>query len=308
MLPYVIQGAEFDSSDRDPPPRCLPGTNQELMNIILAWRHNENRTERLLWLNGSARVGKSAIIQTLAEAEAEGAGKLGATFFFSRRDGRDDLNGVLATIAYRLAAKDSTYQAYIAGRVAEDPLLFEKIVSAQFKLFITQPFGEKMLCNGPDSWSIYLDGLDECHDEAAQCQLVELISSFTLRYPKAPLVWIIASRRKSHLQALFARDDIASSCYPITIPTNSHEARQDAEQDLRTRRNNSDTHSEDQCLECGGVGHWALDCPSFRCLGCNRTAPGHYAYDCRQYRCPHCGVFQPGHRAKYCDQNPRNDP
>ncbi|KAF9441812.1 hypothetical protein P691DRAFT_538919 [Macrolepiota fuliginosa MF-IS2] len=241
MVPFVIEGAEFDSSERAPPPRCHPGTRQDIMGAILAWRNNNSRAKRLLWLNGPAGIGKSAIIQTLAEAEAEavsaGTGKLGATLFISRSNERNESNRVLATIAYQLAVKDPTYRAYITERMTADPRILGKSMTEQFKLLIAQPFGELALQPPADedhAWSIYLDGLDECNNEDAQCRLVELIGAFVLQYPEAPLVWIIASRPEKHLQDLFAREDIVPSFHQVTIPVNSDEACRDVERYLRT--------------------------------------------------------------------------
>ncbi len=238
MIPFILEGAEFDSFERDPPPRCHPGTRQDIMNAVLTWRHNNKRTKRLLWLNGSAGVGKSAVIQTLAEAEAEaeaepGTGQLGATLFISRPNKRADPNRVLGTIAYQLAVKDPIYRSYLTERMAADPRLLGKTMLEQFKVLISRPFGELMLWQEGNAWSVYIDGIDECIGEEAQCRLVELISAFTTRYPEAPLVWIISSRPESHLQNLFSQDEILPTYHEVTIPVNSDAACQDVERYLR---------------------------------------------------------------------------
>ncbi len=74
----VIKGAGHDSSLRDPPPQCHPGTRVQLREKIIAWFRNREREKALLWLNGPAGVGKSAVIQTVAESFAESK-SLGAT-------------------------------------------------------------------------------------------------------------------------------------------------------------------------------------------------------------------------------------
>lgn len=236
MTPFILEGAEFDSFERDPPPRCHPGTRQDIMNAVLTWRNNNDRKRRLLWLNGSAGVGKSAVIQTLAEAEAEagpGEGQLGATLFVSRPNKRADPNRVLGTIAYQLAVKDPAYRDYLTGQMAADPRLLGKTMAEQFRKLISKPFGELMLWKDASAWSVYIDGLDECIGEEAQCRLIELISAFTTQYPEAPLVWIISSRPESHLQTLFSRDDVLPTYHEVTIPVNSDAACRDVERYLR---------------------------------------------------------------------------
>ncbi|KAF9454362.1 hypothetical protein P691DRAFT_754612 [Macrolepiota fuliginosa MF-IS2] len=133
MVPFVVGGAEFDSSERAPPPRCHSGTRQDIMGAILAWRNNNSRVERLLWFDGPAGVGRSAIIQTLAEAVSAGMGKLGTTLFTSRPNERKESNCVLTTITYELAVKDPTYRAYITERMAADPRILAKSMTEQFK-------------------------------------------------------------------------------------------------------------------------------------------------------------------------------
>lgn len=86
---HIIEGAEYDSSLRDPPPQCHPGTRVQLGRKLNTWFHNRGREQRLLWLNGPAGVGKSAVIQTFAESLAE-SGSLGATLFFSKLKDRKD--------------------------------------------------------------------------------------------------------------------------------------------------------------------------------------------------------------------------
>ncbi|KAF9442214.1 hypothetical protein P691DRAFT_501514 [Macrolepiota fuliginosa MF-IS2] len=99
LAEYTMQGAEFDSSDRDPPPRCHPGTRTTITNKIHHWLENPRLEKRLFWLRGLAGVGKSAIIQTVAEKLSD-QGRLGASLFFSRTNGRRDPRQVFTTLAY----------------------------------------------------------------------------------------------------------------------------------------------------------------------------------------------------------------
>ncbi len=151
----AIDGAEYDSSVRDPPPHCHPDTRLHLRGKILVWFHDEEREKALLWLNGPAGVGKSAVVQTLAESLAE-ADSLGATLFFSRLSDRKDPQRVFATFAFQLATRIPAYQTYITKRIVLDPSLLRKSMKEQFRIFIAEPFGTKTLERekdlGPSCW------------------------------------------------------------------------------------------------------------------------------------------------------------
>ena len=59
----------------------------------------------LMWLKGSAGVGKTAIASSIAERCA-GNGNLIASFFFSRFDpSRNDAGHLVATITYQMISK-----------------------------------------------------------------------------------------------------------------------------------------------------------------------------------------------------------
>jgi len=63
----VSMGASYISQERDPPPRCLPGTRSEVLEKIDTWVKAGVESTRILWLQGPAGAGKSAIAQTVAE-------------------------------------------------------------------------------------------------------------------------------------------------------------------------------------------------------------------------------------------------
>ncbi|KXN82261.1 hypothetical protein AN958_02793 [Leucoagaricus sp. SymC.cos] len=65
LAKFTIPGAEFDSSLRVTPLECHPGTRFEILRDIRVWMEDTLRTQYLLWLKGSAGVGKSTIIQIL---------------------------------------------------------------------------------------------------------------------------------------------------------------------------------------------------------------------------------------------------
>ncbi|KAF9440218.1 hypothetical protein P691DRAFT_780134 [Macrolepiota fuliginosa MF-IS2] len=233
LLQHVIVGAEFDSSDHRP--SCHPETRLDITSDILSWMHNLARKYRILWINGPAGVGKSAILQTIAETEADSPTSiLGATLFFSRSNNRDDPTCVFTTIAYRLAVRYAPYRQYIVKLLTLDPALVGKSMKEQFKAFIVLPFVEEEVMAGlHDTVLILLDGLDECKGEGAQREIILLIGEFTLQYPTSPLIWLIASRPESHIQVAFSSRMVQLSYGEIQVSVYSDQGRRDVEIYLR---------------------------------------------------------------------------
>lgn len=228
----TISGAEFDSSVRDPPPRCHPGTRIEIITTVQAWLLLLEPERRLLWLYGPAGVGKSAIIQSLAELEAD-AQRLAATLFFSRPFRRGDPSRVWTTISFQLAVKEPLYLAYVQEQLHSNPKLFEKGMREQFRKLVAEPFGQRRLVNPRQPLSIFLDGLDECDGEKAQVEIIQLVSEFVREYPDAPLLWVIASRPEQHLKIAFEQKHVQQELWTIYIPVDSDEACKDVELYLR---------------------------------------------------------------------------
>ncbi|KAJ3573467.1 hypothetical protein NP233_g2416 [Leucocoprinus birnbaumii] len=234
---HTLQGAEFNSSERYPPPTCHPGTRVDLSDRIWRWVNNTTREKRILWLHGPAGVGKSATMQTVAEEDSDSQSPvLGATLFFSRPSKRDDPQRVFVTIAYQLAVKYPEYRQHVLGMLTVDPKLPTKSMKEQFKRLIAQPFGHmELLKSHYDTVVIVIDGLDECKGEQAQRDLMLLIAKFNLDFPSSPLIWIIASRPESHLQVLFSSEPLQSTHLDVDIPIDSDEACRDVELFLRDR-------------------------------------------------------------------------
>ncbi|XP_006456995.1 hypothetical protein AGABI2DRAFT_122869 [Agaricus bisporus var. bisporus H97] len=230
---HIIRGSAHDSSARKPPPRCHPETRVKLIARIIAWFEDQASLELLLWITGPAGVGKSAIVQTFAEYLVK-SHRLGASVFLSRPNKRDNPDGVLITIAYQLATRIEAYRDYIVERLRLDPELLRGDLQAQFTTFIVEPFTVKQIGAGGRRWGILLDGLDELRGSDAQCEIIQLISSFVHDYPNAPLAWIIASRPESHISNTFEDDEVKHSCRLEYIPIDSTEACADVERFLRS--------------------------------------------------------------------------
>ncbi|KAJ7131063.1 hypothetical protein C8R44DRAFT_699026 [Mycena epipterygia] len=100
---YVVMEALHDSGERFPEPACHPGTRTDILDQLRSWSLDTNPESMLLWLHGSAGMGKSAIAQMFA-GECDKEGRLGASFFFRRgHPRRGTWHGLITTIAYQLA-------------------------------------------------------------------------------------------------------------------------------------------------------------------------------------------------------------
>lgn len=246
-----MHGAEFDSSERDPPPHCHPGTRTSIIERAHGWIQDDERQKKLWWLHGPAGVGKSAIVQTLAEHQSS-TGRLGAAIFFSRPRGRKNPQEVFPTLAYQLAVRDATYRSYLGGLMAIDPNCLRKSMSEQFRILIMEPFARLNIRSESEIFVVALDGLDECggnsdeqgrsnqvhpyghHSDRAQCEIVRLISEFVLQYPLVPLIWVISSRPEPHLKAAFYNEQTRPTFWEEDVPVDSAEACRDVEKFLHT--------------------------------------------------------------------------
>lgn len=228
LAEHMIRGAEFDSSVRDPPPRCHPGTRVKLNEKITEWFYDQQRGKSFLWLHGPAGSGKSAVIQTLAEALFS-SNHLAATVFFSRPNNRKDPHRVPATIAFQLSVRIPSYRTFVAEQFALDPNLLDKGVKEQFRIFIVEPFGRREVGKDEEARAILLDGLDECEGENQQCNIIRLISAFVLEFPRVPLIWVVASRSEPHIKAVFKDENVKPSYWEEYVPIDSTEACRDVE-------------------------------------------------------------------------------
>ncbi|EKM74624.1 hypothetical protein AGABI1DRAFT_47667, partial [Agaricus bisporus var. burnettii JB137-S8] len=231
LLKETILGAEFDSSARDPPPRCHPGTRLDILERCRHFVRTSNGKRKTRWVVGAAGVGKSAIMQSVVESP-ELAVNYRASVFFSI-NGRDDGTKAIATISYQLAAKSELYRQLIEREITRDPALLRSSIAKQFFKLIVEPFIHNPQLASAGHALIVIDGLDECKGTRTQLELLRLISDFCITNPSSPLVWLIASRPEQHITSFFSRSDVAPAYEKEKIVANSDEARADVERFLR---------------------------------------------------------------------------
>lgn len=185
-----------------------PPRQQVIVDRTLRFLKNRDDNKRLLWLVGPADVGKSAIMRTLAETPSTPEFTLGASLFFSR-DGRNDGSKVIATLAQQMANKSPRYRAVIESEFSRNPTLLEEVLTAQFDKLIVEPFVKCGISpEGHKCFLILIDGLNECNDQNAQRLILDLVSSFCIKYPTAPLAWVITSRPELHITDFLSQNEV----------------------------------------------------------------------------------------------------
>ncbi|KAJ3561427.1 hypothetical protein NP233_g10204 [Leucocoprinus birnbaumii] len=236
---HAILDAGLTSSERgDPPPRCHPETRISLLNNIRdCFLMKQN--QRLLWLFGPAGVGKSAIMQTIAENEHQ-LMRAAALFLplYSAQRGR--ATRILPTIAYQIAQWNPLYRKYLVEQRFALNSFLESGISEQFRAFITTPIIDKGVFDGYKESFIALDALDQCGSnevdksvsrEDVQILILKLIAQFIQKYPAAPIIWVVSSRSEEHLKSAFS--EIKVEHWPVHVPIDDDEARKDVQIYLR---------------------------------------------------------------------------
>ena len=185
-----------------------------MRQIILDWIHSERSASSFFWLYGSAGTGKTAILQAIAEflcSPSESDHNFAASFFFTRgKKGRDEGQFLFSTIAYQLALKVPGLRQHVNCIMELDPTLHTKSMDIQLQLLIVDAF--RHLTPLPQRpYLVIIDGLDECHDKAAQQLILRLLCQ-TITVHKLPLRFLIGSRSESHIYDSFDQE----SLYTIT--------------------------------------------------------------------------------------------
>ncbi|KAG0698124.1 hypothetical protein DFH29DRAFT_1003094 [Suillus ampliporus] len=170
-----VKSAEYDSRERQPHPKCLKGTRVDLLNYIHGLLDNQEKS-RLIWLHGTAGVGKSAVAFTVAERmrglkvteQTNVEKRLAGTFFFSRKYTERCTTGYFfATLVYQLASNFPSIREDVNKSIRDNPALLDHDKSVSFQQDEVRP----LVCEIPVKTSgegiariISLDGTDVDND------------------------------------------------------------------------------------------------------------------------------------------------
>ena len=219
-----------DSADRDPPPRCHPGTREKVTEDIVRWIEEPSPSSTVLWVNGRAGVGKSALMQKIAELGLIG---FGGCFFFRRGTPRCNVKDHLfSTLAYQLAMNVSGILEHIDRVVMQDFSLPKMTAAVQLNRLIIEPM--RLLPIPPHPTIIIIDGLDECEDFNSQRDILTLIGQVT-RDPNVAIQFIIASRPEHQICEMFNKEPLFSKTRRLVLDDQGYKTAADIKQYLREK-------------------------------------------------------------------------
>ena len=138
---FISHGALQDSAARDPPPRCFPGTRKKEKETIRRWIKDPNPRSSVFLVQGRRGVGKTALMQTIAEELHAETRQPYACFFFKRGVvGCDNMDQLFSTLAYQLAINIPSMREHIEQAMIEDPALPMRSAATQLQKLIIIPF------------------------------------------------------------------------------------------------------------------------------------------------------------------------
>ncbi|KDR71958.1 hypothetical protein GALMADRAFT_30531, partial [Galerina marginata CBS 339.88] len=215
-------GAFHNSSERYDPPKCHPQTRVAVIQAIIDWIEDGQKTSFIMWLNGPAGAGKSAIAQEIAELFHKW-GRLAASFFWSRyAAARNNEERLIASLAYQLLIAIPSMRAYVEEGLEADPAIFTRSLEAQMESLIVQPLekvsiqGQQGPVNSEDPKLIILDGLDECGTPDIQRYILTVISRSVHKF-RIPLFFIIASRPEQAIRDSFNNQPLFDITTRLTL-------------------------------------------------------------------------------------------
>ena len=239
-----------DSADRDPPPRCHPGTREKATEDIVRWIKEPNPSSTVLWVNGRAGVGKSALMQKIAELGLE---YFGGCFFFRRgAPGCNVKDHLFSTLAYQLAMNVDGMLEAVDRAMMQDFSLPKMCAAVQLKRLIIEPI--RLLPIPVRPTIIIIDGLDECDGLDSQRNILTLVRQVTLD-PNIDIRFIIASRPEHQICDMFNKEPLFSSTCRLVLDE-GYDTAADIERYLREKF--EDIHSRNRDIMPDIRSPWPL--------------------------------------------------
>ena len=212
MHRWVSDGAAHDSVQHAPV--CHPDTRKTIIGEIMSWIGDPSRKSSVLWFNGPAGSGKTAIAQSLCKL-CEAAQWLAGSFFFSRyasASGRSKAEFLFPTIAFGLSLAIPEVGKIIDAVVANNPSIPTKALEIQLQKLILEPL-QQLSEESKQPIVIIIDGLDECEGEGVQSNVLRLLGSVFQRPSVGGcdrLCFIVTSRPEPQIHDEFTMDPLSS--------------------------------------------------------------------------------------------------
>ncbi|KAF8648778.1 hypothetical protein AX16_006173 [Volvariella volvacea WC 439] len=207
----AVPNAMHTGKVRADPLKCDPNTRQAVIEDIIVWIEDGERTHSILFLCGPAGIGKSAIAKTIADRldELDSGAKVAGSFFFFKGDPqRSNLDKFVLTIAYQLSLALEEVGVVMDEVIEQDLQVLSADIAEQWKKLVVETVNAVQKI--PPA-VIIVDGLDECGDESQQKMLLDLIASCG---PHFPIAFLITGRPEPHIVDCFNADPLFSFCRP----------------------------------------------------------------------------------------------
>ncbi|KAG1809964.1 uncharacterized protein HD556DRAFT_1223498, partial [Suillus plorans] len=228
----AVLGAEYDSPERQPHPKCLKETRVKLLELIYGLL-DKRETSQIIWLHGTAGVGKSAVAFTVAERmkglkmteRTKIETRLAGTFFFARKHTKRTTTGhFFATLAYQLASNFPSVKSDVNKAIHENPAVLDssKSLRDQMMALFRRPLGhlQSSLRECPPPVFV-VDALDECQPETPEmvADLISLLGE-ALRDPELPVFHILlTSRFEEHIGKAIQKEEMRTLVHEIPVNT-----------------------------------------------------------------------------------------
>jgi len=210
----VSMGAAYDSQERDPAPRCHPGTRREVLEQIDEWVNAGGDGTSILWLHGPAGAGKSAIAQTVAET-CSGRNQLAATFFFARIVAhRNTIRYLFPTIAVQIVLSSPEKRQKLDGILKNNPYITERALGSVDLVALLYQDCPHSIPLSP--FLVIIDGLDECQGHDDQRRILSQVSHI-IHTHRLPLRFLIVSRPEAHLFEAFEKPPLANFTKKLSL-------------------------------------------------------------------------------------------
>lgn len=163
-------------------------------------------------MSGSAGVGKTAIMGTIAEILEEKKLLLASFFFWRTGERCNTTEFFISTLAYQISISIPEIRPHIEYAIDKDPLIFSQKLESQSRALIVEPIAALLYDQDPPvnyPRVIMVDGVDECLEPRKQCQDVEKqrevlrVLHWTLNQLPISFALLIASRPENHIQSVF---------------------------------------------------------------------------------------------------------
>lgn len=179
------------------------------------------RIHFIMWLNGAAGAGKSAIARSVIDLCMGYETLVVARFFFFRTDPtRDHLNPVVPTIAYQLIQRLPEISPFIVTKIGSHPFIFHETFETQFRLLILEPLHKLYVDLLLHQTVVFIfDGVDECLGHENQVNLIRTLAKF-VKEQTFPLLAIFSSRAENQIKAEFRSRELINTTRHLVLDNN----------------------------------------------------------------------------------------